>query len=134
MPPRILVVDDDEAYLAGLGELLELHGYEPILASTFEGGQRALREERPVLLLADVRLGPFNGLQLLATSPVRIPAIVVSGFEDSVLQTEARALGAHYLVKPVDTAALLALIDERLATANKSAVVSATPPLGAEEM
>jgi DNA-binding response OmpR family regulator len=134
MPSRILIVDDDEAYLAGLKELLEMHGYEPLLAVTFEEGQRALREDAPALLLADVRLGPFNGLQLLASSPVRIPAIVVSGFDDPVLQAEARAQGADYLVKPIETGALLALIDRRLATDDAAAVASTATPSGKEEV
>jgi DNA-binding response OmpR family regulator len=134
MPSRILIVDDDEAYLAGLKELLEMHGYEPLLAATFEEGQRALREDAPALLLADVRLGPFNGLQLLAASPVRIPAIVVSGFDDPVLQAEARALGADYLVKPIETGALLALIDRRLAEDHAAAVASTATPSGKEEI
>ena len=115
MPFRILVVDDDESYLVGMKELLELRGHEPLLARTFEEGQRALQAEAPDFLIADVRLGPFNGLQLLAMGQVRIPTIVVSGFDDPVLHADARAFGADYLVKPVQASALLALIDQKLA-------------------
>ena len=115
MPPRILIVDDNEEYLTGINELLKLQGYEPLLARTFGEGQRALREDAPDLLIADVRLGPFNGLQLIATGQVRIPTIVVSGFDDPVLQADAKAFGADYLVKPIETADLLGLIDRRLA-------------------
>jgi DNA-binding response OmpR family regulator len=122
MPPRILVVDDDEGYLAGMKELLELRGHEPLLARTFEEGQRALRENAPDLLIADVRLGPFNGLQLIATGQVHVPTIVVSGFDDPVLQADARTFGADYLVKPVDATALLALIDRKLAIATAPAL------------
>lgn len=131
MPPRILVVDDNEDYLAGMKELLELHGHEPLLARTFEEGQRALREDRPDLLIADVRLGPFNGLQLISTGRVRIPTIVVSGFDDPVLQTDARAFGADYLVKPIETAALLALIDKKLITG--AAATVGTPRRAGED-
>jgi DNA-binding response OmpR family regulator len=122
MPPRILVVDDNEEYLAGINELLKLRGYETLLARTFGEGQRALRENAPDLLIADVRLGPFNGLQLIATGQVRIPTIVVSGFDDPVLQADAKAFGADYLVKPIETADLLALIDKRLAAVEASEV------------
>jgi DNA-binding response OmpR family regulator len=111
LPCRILVVDDDESYLEGMKDLLAMRGHEPLVASTFEEGQRVLRDEAPDLLIADVRLGPFNGLQLIATGQVQIPTIVVSGFDDSVLQADARAFGADYLVKPIDTEALFALID-----------------------
>jgi DNA-binding response OmpR family regulator len=131
MPPRILVVDDDEGYLTGMKELLELRGFEPLLARTFEEGQRALREHAPDFLIADVRLGPFNGLQLIATGNIRIPTIVVSGFDDPVLQAEAQAFGADYLVKPVDAGVLLLLIEQKLALANASTVVSAAPAVDA---
>ncbi len=117
MPARILVVDDDLGYLAVTKDLLEHGGHQVLVASTFEEGRRALREQTPDLLIADVRLGAFNGLQLIATGRERIPSIIVSGFDDSVLQAEARAFGAEYLVKPVAAAALLGLISEKLAAA-----------------
>jgi DNA-binding NtrC family response regulator len=116
MPARILVVDDDLDYLAVTKELLEEGGHEVLLASTFHEGRRALREDGPDLLIADVRLGAFNGLQLIATGHARIPSIVISGFDDFVLQEQARAFGADYLVKPVTAASLLDLIAQKLAS------------------
>lgn len=115
MAAHILVVDDDLEYLAVTKDLLEHGGHKVQLASTFEEGRRALREDTPDLLIADVRLGAYNGLQLIATGRERIRSIIVSGFDDSVLQAEARAFGAEYLVKPVAAAALLGLIDQKLA-------------------
>lgn len=114
MPARILVVDDDIGYLTVTKDLLERSGHEVLLASTFDEGRRALREDAPDLLIADVRLGAFNGLQLIVTGDVHIPTIVVSGFDDAVLQADARAFGADYLVKPVTAASLLGLIDQKL--------------------
>ncbi|MEN3339919.1 MAG: two-component system, NtrC family, response regulator HydG [Acidobacteriota bacterium] len=114
MPARILVVDDDIGYLTVTKDLLERSGHEVLLASTFDEGRRALREDAPDLLIADVRLGAFNGLQLIVTGDVRIPTIVVSGFDDAVLQADAKAFGADYLVKPVTASSLLGLIDQKL--------------------
>jgi DNA-binding response OmpR family regulator len=115
MRARILIVDDDQAYLAGMKELLEDAGYEVFLAGSFEDGKLVLRDHRPDLLIVDVRLGAFNGLQLLSTAQVHIPAIVVTGFDDTVLRADANVFGASYLVKPISPAALLALIDRKLA-------------------
>jgi len=115
MRARILIVDDDQAYLAGMKELLEDAGYEVSLAGSFEDGKLVLRDRTPDLLIVDVRLGAFNGLQLLSTGQVHIPAIVVTGFDDTVLRADANVFGASYLVKPISPSALLALIDRKLA-------------------
>ncbi len=115
MSARILLVDDDPDYLTVTRDLLERGGHVVLVASTFEEGRRVLREDSPDLLIADVRLGAFNGLQLVATDRGRIPSIIVSGFDDAVLQAEAAGFGAEYLVKPVAAAALLGLISQKLA-------------------
>jgi DNA-binding response OmpR family regulator len=71
----------------------------------------------PDLLILDVRLGAFNGLQLISTGRVGIPAIVVTGFDDPVLRADASEFGASYIVKPVPPAALLELIEQKLKSA-----------------
>jgi DNA-binding response OmpR family regulator len=115
MHGRVLIVDDDEACLSGMKQLLEMAGHEALVASTFEEGRRVLRSAAPDILIADVRLGSFNGLQLVATIATHIPVIVISGFDDVVLQAEARAMGADYLVKPVAPAVLLERVEQKLA-------------------
>jgi DNA-binding response OmpR family regulator len=115
MHGRVLIVDDDEACLSGMKQLVEMAGHEAVAVSTFEEGKRVLRHGAPDMLIADVRLGSFNGLQLIATNALNIPVIVISGFDDVVLQAEARAMGADYLVKPVSPSALLERIEQKLA-------------------
>ena len=115
MRARVLIVDDDEVYLEGMKELLEEAGYDVSLANSFDAGKHELRDHTPDLLIIDVRLGAFNGLQLISTGQVHIPSIVVTGFDDTVLRADAGGFGASYLVKPIKPSALLALIKERLA-------------------
>jgi DNA-binding response OmpR family regulator len=110
-PHKILIVDDHEATRRGLQEFLANAGYVVLMAGTFDEGKRLLDEQTPDLLIADVRLGDFNGLQLVAADPAR-PSIVVTGFPDPVLEAEALRLGAHYLTKPIAPNKLLALIEE----------------------
>jgi DNA-binding response OmpR family regulator len=114
MRARVLVVDDDEMYLAGIKELLEQAGYETFVASSFEDGKRELQNREPDLLILDVRLGAFNGLQLISTGRAAVPAIVITGFDDTVLRADANEFGASYVVKPVVPATLLALIEQKL--------------------
>jgi DNA-binding response OmpR family regulator len=113
--PRILIVEDDRAARLGLSELLRQAGYETIVAADFREGRRALEHDAPDLLVADLRLEGFNGLQLLHVNPRPIPTIIVTGYPDDVLQAEARQLGAEYLVKPIVPAILLATVERLLA-------------------
>jgi DNA-binding response OmpR family regulator len=114
MTAKVLVVDDEEATREGLKQILERAGYTAVTAATFQDGERALQTERPDLLIVDVRLGEYNGLQLIITSERKIPAIVLTGYADKVLEDDAHHEGAEYVVKPVDPAALVALIKRML--------------------
>lgn len=112
--PNILIVDDHRVTRLGLAEMLADAGYSVVTAGSFQEARGILRETPPDLLIADVRLGAFNGLQLVIN--YRVPAIVITGYADSVLEAEARRVGADYLVKPVHPDELLALIREKLGT------------------
>jgi CheY-like chemotaxis protein len=115
---KILVVDDNDAARTGLVQILERAEFEVYSAATFTDGRAALLKEEPHLLIADVRLGEFNGLQLLASRTRQTPAIIVTGYPDSVLEADARRMGADYLVKPVSPVALLELIRRKLTTSD----------------
>lgn len=114
MSPKVLVVEDDLSARVGLQELLAGAGYEVIVASDFREGRRALEQEHPDLLVVGLRLQGFNGLQLLHINPRPIPAIVVTGYPDDVLQADARRLGAEYVVTPLDPSRFLGRIGRML--------------------
>jgi DNA-binding response OmpR family regulator len=114
MAAKILIVEDDNANRAGLIQLLRGAGYDAIGAATFEQGRQLLTAERPDLLITDLRLEGFNGLQLIITRLQPIPSIVITGFADRILETEAKTLGADYLVKPFSPSALLSLVEQKL--------------------
>jgi CheY-like chemotaxis protein len=116
MAHRILVVDDDEATVQGLVDLLRGAGYEASGARTFAAAKQALAARRPDLMLVDVRLDAFNGLQLVATNPSAIPVIVITAFPDPTLEAEARRFGADFMLKPIDWDRLRALIERKLST------------------
>lgn len=113
MQPYILVVDDDQATLSGLAELLATAGYRVVTAANYEAGRAALRAEQPDVLLVDVRLDNFNGLQLIVNAPGSA-AVVITGHDDKYIETEAHRLGADYFVKPVTPAVLLTAIEHQL--------------------
>jgi DNA-binding NarL/FixJ family response regulator len=84
--------------------------------STFEDAKREIAMLRPEIVVTDVRLGAFNGLQLaLLARAVRsdVRVVVFSGFDDPVLKEEARRIGAIYLVKPVSGHALVQALNSK---------------------
>lgn len=113
-PYKILVVEDDSSMRALLTAILAEAGYEVIAVSTLDTAMKALTAEAPDALVTDLRLDGYTGLQLVAMSPRPIPAIVVTGMDDPALEHEARQLGAEYLLKPVDAAALLSALRQKL--------------------
>jgi DNA-binding response OmpR family regulator len=116
--PSILVVDNDRAALGGLVELLREQGYHVRSADSFEDAKRLLTAQYHDVLITDVRLGPYNGLQLVVRIRHLQPstvAIVVTAFPDPVLAEEARRLGAAYAAKPLRPAEFLALVASTLA-------------------
>ncbi len=116
---KILVVEDDNATRRGLVALLRNAGYDVVAADSIPDAKKALATEHPDLLITDVRLGEYNGLQLLATNPNPIPAIVMTGFPDRVLEAEAQHLGAEFVLKPVTPTELMAMVERKLAGSTK---------------
>jgi CheY-like chemotaxis protein len=119
-PSKVLVVDDDDATRVGLAELLNAAGYMTRAVASFEDGLRILRTDPPDLLITDVRLGAYNGLQLVLSSPHPVPAIVITGFNDPVLEGDARRQGADYVLKPVSPRVILDMVRRRLAEVEDS--------------
>jgi DNA-binding response OmpR family regulator len=111
---KIVIVEDDEATRSGFRELLHLAGHDVVATSTYQEGRDAVLTESPDLLIADLRLDGYNGLQLLLLNPHPVPAIIVTGYHDQVLESEARRAGADYVVKPISPTALVALVREKL--------------------
>jgi CheY-like chemotaxis protein len=110
----ILIVEDHRVTRLGLAEMLSHAGYGVVTAGTFQEARQIMRTDPPDLLIADVRLGSFNGLQLVISGPKRVPAIVITGYADAVLEAEARRGGAEYLVKPFDPERLLSIVRQKL--------------------
>ena len=114
---QILIVDDDRQVLRYLTEILQDAGYDTVACSRFQDARAQLATTRPALLLTDIRLGAYNGIQLAFFAQDHhpgLPVIVLTGYEDPTLREEARRSGAEFLVKPVPGAALLETIRKLL--------------------
>ena len=110
----VLIVDDDDQTRAGLAELLARAGYHCTSAGSFHEALQFLRAHPPDLLITDIRLDDFNGLQLVLESPPSLPAIVMTGYADPVLENDTTRAGASYVTKPIDADLLLGLVKQKL--------------------
>ena len=111
---RALVVDDDLGLLALMTRLLAAAGYAVETAANFTAAKQRLSERQDVLIV-DVRLEEFNGLQLAIrahSSDATMRIVVMSGWDDPVLRAEATSIGAVFLPKPFDEQQLLRLVEE----------------------
>lgn len=116
MAGYLLVVDDDPDVVHTLTDLLSSAGHEALGATSFEDGKRLLGgPPPPAVLITDVRLGMFNGLQLALFRPPSTAVIVISGHRDAMIEDETRRLGGVYLLKPIPGPLLLETIEGLLA-------------------
>lgn len=114
---KILVVEDAPSTLGGLLAILKHHGYDAVGAQSLEEGRRMADEQDADLLVIDVRLGAYNGMQLLVRERLsrrHRPVILTTGYPDALLEAEARGYGAEFLVKPYAPSELLELIQRML--------------------
>ena len=112
-PQRVLVVDDEPSLLEAMHIAFTRAGRDVVSCRTFEEGRERLLTEPFDVMVTDVRLGAFNGLQLAVIARDKHPdmrIIVFSGFDDPVLREEADHLGASYVLKPVGADRLLDLM------------------------
>ena len=110
--PRVLIVDDDVEVADTLREILEHAGHRVLAATTFEDGKRLLSATPPPdVLVTDIRLGRYNGLQLAVTRPSTTALIVISGHPDPTLEAETLRLGGQFMLKPVGATDLVEAID-----------------------
>ena len=119
MPPRVLVVEDEEAVSVTLRAILSDDGYEVASASTAAEAQSLIDSESFDVALLDLHLGNDDGLSVLRllkqTSPQAV-ALILTGYGtlDTALQA-MRSGASDYLLKPCDVGELKAAIARGLA-------------------
>ena len=111
---HVLIVDDDRAILGLVEQWLTAAGYSVVACDRFETAKQHLADAQPDVLLTDVRLGAFNGLQLVILAKEMGPhtAVVMSAFDDPMLRKDANLCGAGYLAKPFTRDQVLAALEE----------------------
>ena len=127
-PPvkKILIVDDDAVIVKTTSLKLEAYGYEVATASDCSGAIRAVRREKPDLILLDLNFPPdvcavaWDGFLLMSwlgrlPEAKGIPVIIMSGEEPARNKDRSLACGAlAFFQKPINHNGLLAVIQEAM--------------------
>ncbi|MGA8281760.1 MAG: response regulator, partial [Desulfobacterales bacterium] len=113
---RIMVVDDEERFLASTKKLLEKKGYT---VETAAGGAEALDKlimVQPHVIILDVKMPGMDGIETLKEIKARFPLIEVimltgHGTVESAV-TGLKSGAFDYLIKPIDVDDLLGKAEE----------------------
>ena len=119
---RILLVDDEESVLRTVGMLFRSEGHEVV---PIREGQKAIdmikSEEKFDLLLADIRMEPVDGMQVIKMAHELRPAmpiVVISAYCSEKTVRQAISLGCSaYVKKPFKTEEVLDAARKALAPA-----------------
>ena len=121
MPQRILIVDDEKQLVHYLRQtlLLELPGSTIDAAYSGEEALSKLAAGRYDLIVADLRMPGFDGLELIKGVrylDTTVPIILMTGYGSQGVEHEAVRLGVnHYVDKPFDVPHLMDIIHRLLA-------------------
>jgi diguanylate cyclase (GGDEF)-like protein len=119
-PDLILVVDDDQDIASFVEFNLKMHGYEVIRARDGEQALEVMEDQRPDLAVVDWMMPRMDGVELtrrLRAEPLTsaLPVIMLTAKSMSVDKVVGLTAGVDdYLVKPFDTAELIARVSSTL--------------------
>lgn len=114
---RILIVDDDVAFLDSLSETLHDLGHSVLQATSTSAGLNRLRTEAVDLAIVDLRMRDEDGLVFLrkAAAIKPVPCIMLTAYASGGNTIEALRLGAFdHLTKPVSRATLVQTLERAL--------------------
>jgi len=105
---KILIVDDEEVIRMLYAEELEEEGYKVITAGSGHGLVAMIRNEKPDLVILDIKMAEHDGLDLLQyirREFCNIPVILCSSY--SSFKGDLKSIAAdYYVVKSADLSEL----------------------------
>ena len=114
----ILVIEDDRALRRGLAMNFELRGYRVMTASDGEEGIKRAFDSGPDLIVLDITLPGFSGLEILSELREKgrdVPILILSARGTTDNKIEGLGLGADdYLAKPFALSELFARVEALL--------------------
>src|SRR6185503_13370240 len=106
---RVLIIDDEEAIVRVVGDVLQCLGYEVSVATSGKDGVRSACQALPDAVVCDVRMPELGGEEvvlMLKAQPgtAHIPIVLVSGYcEPSFAHLADAFLQKPFLVNELST-------------------------------
>lgn len=117
MKKKLLIVDDQHGIRMLLMEVFRSEGYETFQASAGQVALDIVRNEKPELVLLDMKIPGMDGLEILKHMKQIDPSIKVimmTAYGELDLIQEATELGAlKHFTKPFDIDDLRVAVDEQ---------------------
>ena len=118
----ILIVEDDITFGMMLKTWLGKKGFDVSTVSNIARARKHIESQTVDLILSDLRLPDYEGIDLLKwmnDREMNIPLIIMTGYADIQSAVLAMKLGARdYIAKPVNPEELLKKISEALQAAD----------------
>lgn len=116
----LLVVEDNQDNLTLIDYLLKSHGFAPLLARNGPDGIRIASEERPDVVLLDIRMPGMDGYEVAAAirskpelEHTRVVAVTASVMTADRERIEAAGFDG-YLAKPIEPETFIAELERFL--------------------
>jgi DNA-binding response OmpR family regulator len=109
----ILVVDDDIRMLRMMKRMLELEGFDTLIANSGEAALKVFEKETPDLVLLDIMMPDMNGYTVCQhiREFSQVPIIMVTAMGDDKEKVEGLDIGADdYVTKPFSASELAARV------------------------
>jgi CheY-like chemotaxis protein len=121
---KILVVDDDRDFIKITSMILQANNYEVVTAANGEQGLKAMRREKPDLVILDVMMSyVLDGIDVRRTMaedrdlkdiPVIMATSLTATRAQDALPTDEYVPASEWIHKPIDPDALLDRVKKSL--------------------
>ena len=101
---RVLLIDDEEEFVATLAERLQIRGIDAEWATTAEKGLQLVTETRYDIAVLDVKMPKISGIDLKAKIQALSPEtkfIFLTGHGSEKDFIAGKSISEFYLIKPV---------------------------------
>jgi two-component system response regulator YesN len=120
---KLVIVDDEKMIREGLASTMPWNDMGVEVVGTAGNGQAALeiiKDEKPHIVLTDIRMPKMDGLQLLkniSEENLKIKVVMLSGYDEFSYAQQAIRYGASdYILKPINAEELEKLIKRLVQT------------------